>query len=205
MYRIQKVLLTGCLGLIALTFQGCSVGAGIQLGPVGLSGKMGINAQDEASSKVSQLASSAEAKTQQGDYQGAIANLDQVIALMPNEAVVYYNRAEAKRRSGDFKAAIDDLDQALKLQPDEIMIKKAKFVVLSELKSRDKNFQAAMVQLDELVRLDDKDARAYYWRGTLHQHLGNVTDASQDFKKALELQPDFPDAKKALEKISQWQ
>jgi tetratricopeptide (TPR) repeat protein len=205
MYRIQKVLLTGCLGLIALTFQGCSVGAGIQLGPVGLSGKMGINAQDETSSKVSQLASSTEAKIQQGDYQGAIANLDQVIAAVPNDAAAYYHRAGLKRRVGDMTAAIADIEQALKLRPNEMAFKKGKLFLVAEQTAQRGNPQAAMKDVEELVKLDDRDAQSYYVRGTLHRELGNLPAASSDFKKALELQPSFADAKKALETVSQWQ
>ena len=59
------------------------------------------------------------AKLKLGDYEDAIADYDQAIALNPDDADAYYNRGIAKRGLGDHDSAIADFDQGIELKPDD--------------------------------------------------------------------------------------
>lgn len=52
-----------------------------------------------------------------GDYGGAVAKYDEVIAQYPDYAMTYAQRGEAYRAMSKYDAALRDFDQALKLDP----------------------------------------------------------------------------------------
>lgn len=64
-----------------------------------------------------QLKSSVKAKANQGDYVVAIALLDQLIALRPNNAVHYNNRGLMHFRNNQIIEALCDLSLALEINP----------------------------------------------------------------------------------------
>jgi tetratricopeptide (TPR) repeat protein len=47
-----------------------------------------------------------------GDYEAALADVDQAIAAMPDSGWAYYERAQIHQGMGDLSAAIEDLDRA---------------------------------------------------------------------------------------------
>jgi lipoprotein NlpI len=51
------------------------------------------------------------------DYDRAIADFDQTIALDPKDAVAYYSRGIAYKAKGDFDRAIADFDRAIAINP----------------------------------------------------------------------------------------
>ncbi|PZV22794.1 MAG: hypothetical protein DCF12_20155, partial [Snowella sp.] len=57
------------------------------------------------------------AKSDSGDYQGAIADYNQAIKLNPDYALAYCNRGNSKVNLGDYQGAIADYNQAIKLNP----------------------------------------------------------------------------------------
>ena len=57
------------------------------------------------------------AKASQGNYTVAIALLDRLIALHPNNAADYNNRGLMYYRNHQYNEAVEDLSQALKLDP----------------------------------------------------------------------------------------
>jgi lipoprotein NlpI len=46
-----------------------------------------------------------------------------------------------------------------------------------------------------------QEAKYYFVRGVVYQNSGNTASATSDFKKALELKPDFAAAKEQLQKL----
>ena len=53
-----------------------------------------------------------------GEYDHAIADLDQAIRLKPDFADAYFSRGLAYSDKGDYDRAITDFDQAIRLKPD---------------------------------------------------------------------------------------
>ena len=56
-------------------------------------------------------------KFEEGNYQGAIADLTTVIEMDPQDAVSYYNRGLAKSHIEDLQGAIADYNKALEIDP----------------------------------------------------------------------------------------
>ncbi|MHC5825545.1 MAG: tetratricopeptide repeat protein, partial [Nostoc sp.] len=55
------------------------------------------------------------ARSDLGDFEGAIEDYTQAIKINPNYVDVYYNRGNARSDLGDFEGAIEDYTQAIKI------------------------------------------------------------------------------------------
>jgi tetratricopeptide (TPR) repeat protein len=201
---VQRYALLVCLSSLVMGIQGCSIGGQVGIGPVsfGANANLGSSptqASQETSNQVSQLVNDANQKFNQRDFKGAIASLDQVIALAPNEAIVYYYRGNVYLNDQNPTVALADFEQALKLQPDKLEFKKARLLANTLIKTHQNNLQGSRSDFEELIKLDPQDAVSYYHRGLWNRAMGNEAAAIGDFQQALKIQPDLAIAKKALE------
>jgi tetratricopeptide (TPR) repeat protein len=156
-----------------------------------------------------------------GQWIAAIADYDQAIRLNPNDRQSYANRGLAKQNMGDQAAAIPDFDQAIRLQPTWDIYRAraiaktnlgdsagavADYTEVIRLQPNDwlsyvnrglaranmGDIDGAMADYDESLRLDPGNPGAYWNRGRIwwfHRH--DEARARADFKKALELAPQF--------------
>ena len=64
------------------------------------------------------------------------------------------------------------------------------------------SFSAALADYDRAIPLDGKNELLYYNRGQAYEKQGLLTGAADDFRKALEIKPDFADADAALKRVT---
>lgn len=64
-----------------------------------------------------------------------------------------------------------------------------------------KEWDWLLASMDELVELCPYDHRCYYNRAITFVRMGRLEQASEDLRKALELQPDYGLARKARKRI----
>ena len=79
--------------------------------------KQSARPKSDSFSLEQQLRNSVRTKASQGDYTVAIALLDRLIALHPDNATYYNNRGLMYYRNHQYSEAFKDLSQALKLDP----------------------------------------------------------------------------------------
>lgn len=162
------------------------------------------------------------AKAENGDYQAAIRDFDQVIQRNPNLAAAYFHRALFRRKLGDEAGAIADYGQVLRLSPDnglaynnrcaaQIQLKQYSLALADcdqAVRLQPQNFLPYSNRCEVRYRLDDPQAiqdcdlaislkptsaLAYKTRGLARHHFGRSTLARQDLQKAIQLFADQGD------------
>ena len=67
-----------------------------------------------------------------------------------------------------------------------------------------KRYTEAMTALNEGIEVEDPDAKAigHYNRGLTHEKLGDIQSAYADFRRALEIKPEFVQASKQIARFT---
>ncbi|AGY60576.1 tetratricopeptide repeat protein [Gloeobacter kilaueensis] len=120
-----------------------------------------------------------------GDYNGAVRDLGQAIAIEPDSVEARYNRGLARYQLGDYQGAVEDFTAGSRLEPDD-----ARFYTERErahLKLRD--FGGVTGDLSELIRLYPKSAAYRDQRGLAYVELKDYGRAIADFSDAIALEP----------------
>lgn len=154
----------------------------------------------------------------------AIAQLTKALESRPKDADLWYQRAKAFRRLDAFDEAIGDMSAAMSLDTanveyhlflsdvyveyfksrlalntllrasvlfpeDEKVLEK-----LSELQLTLKLYSESMATLDQWLRLDPQNGKAYYLIGNNYKERGDTALAVGAFQKAVNFDPDLRDA-----------
>ena len=120
-------------------------------------------------------------KGEEGDFKGAVNDLNKAIHLKPDFASAYFVRGNAKDRLDQHSAAIEDFDMTLHLKPDFAGAYLCRGISKGQLGQH----TAAIADFDIFILLEPDSARAYYNRGLAKYLLGNTQEARQDLQKAL--------------------
>lgn len=162
-----------------------------------------------ASSAVKEAFGSAENHYNKGEFESAIADLDRVLELDPDNGNAYFNRGMAYLQKGevgrfnsldsgntsffgsksDVDHAIADFDMAIELIPDNSSAYKFRALAYSLAG----NLDQAITDYDQAIALDPNDAEAYTRRGSVYVNKGDLDQAIIDYGRALELAPDYMD------------
>jgi tetratricopeptide (TPR) repeat protein len=124
-------------------------------------------------------------KAGRGDYEGAIADYAEAIAVNPEFAPAYCARAECREVAGNFADAVADLDRAIALDP--------VYAEAYDDRGLGKDFQGdlagAIADYDQAVALNPKSADTFNHRGETEWDEGKRAEARSDFDRAIELNP----------------
>ena len=130
-------------------------------------------------------------------YTAAIADLDKVIQLKPDNttahqfrANAYYNRGKVMDEVRQYAGAIADYDKFIQINPDYTEAYFKRGLVKAKLKQYDD----AIADFDNAIRLKPNYVEAYYHRGLTKTLLGIPAAAVADFDNAIQLKPDFAQA-----------
>ncbi|MGB3513200.1 MAG: DnaJ domain-containing protein, partial [Microcoleaceae cyanobacterium] len=140
------------------------------------------------------------ARSQLGDYQGAIIDYTKALELNPNWAEVLYHRGFARYKMQDYRGANTDYTQALFLDP--YLVEVYYYRGLSRMKLR--YIQAGMEDYTKALGINPNFAHVYYQRGLVYLELKENRLAIEDFRKAAKLfaeQGDRANSQRALEAI----
>ena len=149
-----------------------------------------------------------------GDIDKALPDYDQAVALDPKNALQHSNRGLAYSWKGDMARALADFDDAVRLDPNTALNYRHRGYTYY-LKGGNWNngtltvdtlpslfyAERAVADLNKAIAMNGGDPEAYYDRGLVYAVRGERDPAIADFKKALELKPDFQEARTALETL----
>jgi tetratricopeptide (TPR) repeat protein len=129
----------------------------------------------------------AHAKSDKGDYDGAIADLNRAIELDPKYASAYNNRGLAKQGKGDLDGAIADWTRAIELNPKLVPA----YYNRAHAKSDKGDYDGAIADFNRAIELNPKLGDAYYDRGVDKQAKGDLDGAIADWTRAIKLDPKY--------------
>ncbi len=131
-------------------------------------------------------------KERKGDWNGALASYDAMVAVDPNKDNSYYIRATAKKQHGDFEGAMADFTRAAELRSSG-----AGYLEVASLRKDHGDLAGAMATYDKGIEvLNAQIARApeallYYQRGYANELKGDVDAAVADYTRAIEMHPSY--------------
>jgi Flp pilus assembly protein TadD len=123
----------------------------------------------------------------QGNYDQAIANYNQAIAICPDDAVAYNNRGYDWYAKGDFDKAIADYNQALVLCPKYAEVYSNRGTAWDAKGEQDR----ALADYNEALAVDPTVASAYNDRGVNEAKRGQYELAQADFYRSMSADPTY--------------
>ncbi|MEK7526228.1 MAG: O-antigen ligase family protein [Patescibacteria group bacterium] len=150
---------------------------------------------------------------QDKDYPQAVESIKTAISLSSNEAVYHDQYA---RLLADYAVAYQELkeqDTAIKfaqtaeseallakdLSVRNVNLQRSRANIYTDLAVVDRKYlQWAVATLEEVKDYSPTDAKAYYKLGLAHLRINDVKSAIESFKQAVELKPNYLDARLAL-------
>lgn len=120
--------------------------------------------------------------------------LRKAVFAAPTSALDRSRLAETLYRMGDLEAALEESRAAVKLQSKDASLQLQLGIILMAKQ----DWRAAATALAESVQLDPALTQAHYSLGHVQYTLGNKKGAMQSYRRALDLQPLFPDARYRL-------
>ena len=123
-----------------------------------------------------------------------LGELRSAVRMSPNSPDDRLKLAQGLYRIGDLDAALDECRVALKLRSHDGRA----YLQLGVTLMAKQDGHAAAIALMEAILLDPELTHAHYSLGSVQYSLGHLTAAIQSYRRALDLQPNFPDARYRL-------
>ena len=152
-----------------------------------------------------------DAYRKKGELDKAVADYTDAIRLDPKDAAAHAARGDVYRKKGELNKAIADYTEAIRLDPKNAAAHAARGVAYRMEAESDKaiadyievinpqdaeayamrgeqgDFDKAIADCTEAIRLDPKWAEAYYDRGSAYEKKGDKAKAEADFAQAKKL------------------
>ena len=129
-------------------------------------------------------------KSEREDSIVMLGELRASVLRSPNNADDRLKLAQGLYRIGYLDAALEECRVALKLESHNARA----YLQLGVTLMAKQDGHAAAIALMEAILLDPALTLAHYSLGSVQYSLGNLTAAIQSYRRALDLQPNFPDA-----------
>ncbi|MEP6838380.1 MAG: tetratricopeptide repeat protein [Bradyrhizobium sp.] len=120
-----------------------------------------------------------------GNNEQALAEFERALALDPYNVRALYGRGLIRQTEKEHQQAIEDFTAANGLSPQKVeplLARANSYFALDKVKE-------AVSDLDEAVQADPNSAQAWSARGVAYERLGDKTNASASYGRALALRP----------------
>lgn len=133
-----------------------------------------------------------------GDLQKALALFIEANAKEPQDSDVLFKMGYILQQLGDNGEALKYYKEALEKDKENEYIHNS----IASVYRAEKEFVSAKMHLSASLGIDDKNAITYYNYGNLLVDMKHLDEAKAMYKKAIELNSDFKEAKEELEKLA---
>ncbi len=134
---------------------------------------------------------------QNDDNQKALALLTEANAKEPNNSEILFKLAYIFQASGDDEEALKYYKQALEIDKNNEYIHNS----MATIYRKNGEYTSAKIQLKASLDIDDTNPVTYYNYGNLLVDMQNSEEAVLMYEKAIEINPDFLEARDELEKL----
>ena len=135
----------------------------------------------------STFVTSGDAKFEESDWDGAIADYSRAIELDPKNARACRSRGYVKAKKKDWDGAIADYSRAIELEPNS----EAAYSNRGIMKTEKKDWDGAIADYSRAIELDPKYVNNYNSRGYARKQKKDWDGAIADYSRAIELDPKF--------------
>jgi tetratricopeptide (TPR) repeat protein len=124
----------------------------------------------------------------QGNYDRALEDFNQALALNPSYALAYDSRGTAFFYKGDDDRALSDYTEAISIMPRNAI----SYANRGTVYSKKGDFSRAIEDYSEAIRINPSTAFSSYCnRGMAYGNTGNNDRAIEDFTEAIKLNPQY--------------
>lgn len=113
----------------------------------------------------------------------AIAHINRLIQLNPNNAYAYFERGYIKHKLRRYAEAIKDYDKTIELNPNDVYA----YHNRGSAKCNLEHYDQAFTDFAKAIQLSPNHSRSYYNQGILKYKLKRYAEAILDFDEAIEL------------------
>jgi tetratricopeptide (TPR) repeat protein len=131
------------------------------------------------------------------DFQKAVALLVEANAKEPNNPDIVFKTGYMLQQSGDDAEALKYYKEALELDNENEYIHNS----LASVYRKNGEFASAKMHLHASLEINDENPITYYNFGNLLADMQKKDEAIEMYQKAVEINPEFIEAKEELEKL----
>ncbi|NOR58940.1 MAG: tetratricopeptide repeat protein [Sulfurimonas sp.] len=143
------------------------------------------------------LVEKADEAFEEKDFQRALALLSEADAKEPNNAEILFKIAYILQQTNDNDEALKYYKQAVEIDKDNEFIHNS----MASIYRANGEFTSAKMHLHASLEIDNSNPITYYNFGNLLVDMQHNEEAKDMYQRALEINPDFSEAKEELEKL----
>jgi tetratricopeptide (TPR) repeat protein len=131
----------------------------------------------------------------------AVTFYNDAISLDPRNSTYILARAEAKLKLGQYAESRVDYDKAIAIGLSRDGDRFFAFAGRGYVNLVEKNYDAAIADLDRAIVINGTAADALMWRGYANEMRGFVGLALRDYERAAHIKPDLPVLKASIQRL----
>jgi len=145
------------------------------------------------------LVEKADIAYEEDDFEKALAFLTEANAKDPDNSEILFKIAFILQKSGDNNEALKYYKEALEIDKNNEFIHNA----MASIYRANGEFTSAKLHLQASLEIDDENPLTYYNYGNLLVDMQHNEEAISMYEKAIEINPEFTEAKVELKKLKE--